>query len=69
MKLVEAVEHNEKSENMAVGNIEDTFAVFGENSQFDIPEEDRIMLYQKIQRQLSEQVFNSLSDNIYGLPQ
>lgn len=68
MKLVEIVQNNEISETLVDEKIEDSLSVFGEDSEFNIPEEDRVMLYQKVLDKITDFVFNPYGGENYGLP-
>ena len=41
MKLIEIVQNNEKADGFNSAIVEEAFVFFGENSEFDIPEEEK----------------------------
>lgn len=68
MKLIEIVQANEKSNNVGTELIENSFVVFGDNSEFDIPKEERKLLEKRILNRLSDYVYKSGESDADGLP-
>lgn len=58
MKLIEVVQNHEKSENAGIKAIENELVVFGEESEFDIPPEEKKLLDQKVLKRITEYIYN-----------
>lgn len=48
--------------------IDSALVVFGANSDFDIPPEERKLLQQKVLKRISDYVYNNLGGESQGLP-
>ena len=68
MKLIEVVQNHEKSENAGVKAIENELVVFGDESEFDIPQEERKLLDQKLLKRIAEYVYNDFELENQGFP-
>lgn len=60
--------NNERRDGLSLEKIDSAFVVFGANSEFDIPSEERKLLQQKVLKRISDYVYNNLGGESQGLP-
>lgn len=61
MKLIEIVQNNERSESQGAGATESDIVIFGHNSEFEIPSEERKLLDYTLLTKITDFVYNSES--------
>ena len=68
MKLIDIVQKNERAENSSTVIIDNTFALFGENSELEIPKEEKKLLEYLPLDSISKRIYDSSNEDSDGNP-
>ena len=68
MNLIEIVQDNESANTMSTAIIENSFVVFGDESEFEIPKEYRRLLEQRILKRITDYIYRPADTDSDGLP-